>query len=270
MQAGMLVSWYYLRNMVARTMPVVRRVHTVLDSGAFSAASLGEHISLMEYGRFLRASGAVFDWCASLDVIGDPARSYANWLALRRSYPEVVPAVHCGADIDWVRRYLGEGASRIALGGLVPVKATLRKEDSPARRWLDGAFLALQASGVAVHGFGVTGITIVNAYPWTTIDSSSALASTRFGKVLQANGEYADAHSTGEYTESAHKIFDKWEVRRRSPTRSNRLAANLAALETFLKPSGVQTLYHAIDPSNAADLATIFNHLSRDGASRGR
>lgn len=263
MNVGMLVSWHYLRSCVSKAMPGIRKVRTVLDSGAFSAASSGAPINLTEYARFIRQNGPAFDWCASLDVIGDPERSYANWTALRASWPDVVPAVHCGSDLRWVTRYIQDGAHRIAFGGLVPHAKTLRHSGSPARQWLDAAFAAVHGQGVAVHGFGVTGRSIVFAYPWTTVDSSVALAKTRFREVLQPDGRALAAYSEASCAGDARRLADPWEVRAGSPTRRARLKANFAGAEQALSGSTLQALYHAVPPSG--DTNTLLDHLLQNG-----
>lgn len=261
MNAGVLVSWHYLQSCVPEALPDLKRVHAVLDSGAFSSANSGKPISLLQYGRFLRVNGCVFDWCASLDVIGDPVRSYANWLALRQSWPDVVPAVHYGADHDWLRRYIGEGAKRVALGGLVPHATALRNETSPARVWLDAAFATMNGTGTAVHGFGVTGKLVAFSYPWTTVDSSSALAATIFRRIVHADGRTTAADMGWATAAVARSAADPWEVRKGSITRSARLRVNLAGLESVLGSSKIETLYHAINPTNGVDLPAVVQHL---------
>jgi hypothetical protein len=261
MNVGMLVSWHYLRRCVAAAMPSIRQVRTVLDSGAFSATSSGAPINLTEYARFIRQNGPAFDWCASLDVIGDPVRSYANWLALRQSWPDVVPAVHYGADHDWLRRYIGEGAKRVALGGLVPHANSLRNETSPVRVWLDAAFATMDGAGTAVHGFGVTGKRAVLAYPWTTVDSSSATVATIFRRLVHADGRVTCADTGWATAAEARSGADPWEVRKGSHSRCARLRANLAGLEGVLSSSKIERLYHAIDPTNGVDIRTTVQHL---------
>jgi hypothetical protein len=263
----MLVSWHYLRTCVDEALPYITQARVVLDSGAFSAFNSGKPISLLEYARFLRGHAGIFDWCASLDVIGDPERSYANWQALRASCPSVVPAVHCGADLQWLTRYMNEGAPRIALGGLVPYTKTLRDAASPARQWLDTAFSMVQGAQVAVHGFGVTGRSIVLAYPWTTVDSSVALAATRYRKIVQADGRLVFADVAVICGNDARRVADSWEVRGASPTRRARLNANLTGVEQALDGSTLLTMYHAIVPSGcssaSSDFSTVVHHLQQ-------
>lgn len=273
MQAGMLLSWHYLRACVADVLPSIARVRVVLDSGAFSAANSGKPINLLEYARFLRGNAHLFDWCASLDVIGDPARSFANWQALRASCAAVVPAVHCGTDLQWLQRYMDTGVRRVAFGGLVPYAKTLRHTASPARQWLDAAFSMVQGAQLAVHGFGVTGRSIVFAYPWNTVDSSVALAKTRYREVLQPDGRALPAgHGVGCPNE-LRRIADPWEVRAGSPTRSARLKANLVGVERALEGSTLAMLYHAVPPtgggSASGDFACVVQHLLTRGCTQG-
>lgn len=262
----MLVSWHYLRTCVADVLPSIAQLRVVLDSGAFSAANSGKPISLLEYAGFLRGNAHLFDWCASLDVIGDPARSFANWQALRASHPGVVPAVHCGTDLQWLQRYMDAGVPRVAFGGLVPYAKTLRHTASPARQWLDAAFGMVQGTQLAVHGFGVTGRSIVFAYPWTTVDSSVALAKTRYREVLQADGRALSADEGVSCPHEVRRIADPWEVRGGSPTRSARLKANLVGVERALEGSTLETLYHAVPPTaggstRGGDFEGVVRHL---------
>jgi hypothetical protein len=193
-------------------------------------------------------------------VIGDPERSYANWTALRASWPDVVPAVHCGSDLRWVTRYIQDGAHRIAFGGLVPHALTLRHSGSPARQWLDAAFAAVHGQGVAVHGYGISARSIVLAYPWTTTDSSSAVAWTRFRRIQQVDGTVVDAWQTGwADADVVRTLADPWEVRRGSRTRRSRLMMNLTGVTGTVQAGALQTFYHAISPRDAGARKSDFD-----------
>jgi hypothetical protein len=174
-----LASYHYLKGddklFAAAIAP---GMSTIMDSGAFSAASTGAAISLDEYSRFVGRWSDRFLWCASLDVIGDPQATCSNWLAMRDKWGlKTVPTVHFGTDPVWLRTYHREGATLIGLGGMVG------KPASKVIPWLVACFRAAKTlDGVAFHGWGFSHSSTLAALPFYSVDSSGPLGSAyRFG-----------------------------------------------------------------------------------------
>ncbi len=271
-KAGLLVSYHYLQHLVPRflqTRQVYPTVPWVLDSGAFSAMSMGTPISLKDYARFIKDHGWRFAWVASLDVIGDPKRTRANWLALRElSKTPVVPCIHTGTDPSEVEWYASRGATRVALGGLVPHMAKLsvvvrnKKENHPVVQWLDQAHAVVAQCGVQVHGFGVGSIALVERWPWTTTDSTAALMWVLQRNVrVEVDGQRVPAlgHLASTQTKRAFSNFEVIPVGSVDTVRPARRERILLAVDTMMSQLATRAgptydrCYFALIPNNATD-----------------
>ncbi len=154
-----------------------------MDSGAFSAFTLGSKIDLDVYTRWCARWRESMDHYAVLDVIGSPEGTYKNQKRMEELGTAPVPCYHYGEDPSWLRRYLDEGYTYIALGGMVPI------ETDQLRHWLDdlwGSYLTNDRGEplVRVHGFGLTTAELVSRYPWFSVDSSSWFATGASGTVI--------------------------------------------------------------------------------------
>jgi hypothetical protein len=172
---GFLASYYYFARYDFRGHPGP----LIIDSGAFSAFTLGDTIDIRDYARFVtevRAVAPGFTFAINLDVIGDSAASYLQWKRLKVEYGvETVPVVHHGALPSDADRYVAEGATRLCLGGLVgggqknlPWTAAMLRH------------LARAHPEVLVHGLGVVEGSVSSRLPWYTTDSSASTSAARF------------------------------------------------------------------------------------------
>jgi hypothetical protein len=158
-----------------------------LDSGAFSAFSLGAKINLSEYCSYilrnkdiLRTEDGVV-MASVLDGIGNPLLTWQNQAAMEKLGVTPLPCFHYGEDERYLEWYIAR-YPYITLGGMVGVsKDALIK-------WLDRIWQAhlLDGSGrpkLRVHAFGVTTVAIITRYPWFSVDSSSWIQGAAFGSV---------------------------------------------------------------------------------------
>lgn len=254
---GILVSYHYLRKgryfgrRLDSLFNIFQGLPVVLDSGAYSARQSGADVPLMEFGKFIRKEGHRFHWVASLDVIGNPHVTRTNWQMLNRYYP-VVPTIHAGTDLDYLRFYLSQGVERIAFGGMVGENgfAQLARNTSDIRAWLDDAFLLLaNHQQVQVHAFGLTNLEVLDPYPWTTADSTSALMRTMFGNICVSKGKYwrpVDPETLP--ADVARQAFAKFEVIP-GKTRAYRYSTNVFTLTKHLENCGIRHVYHALNPN---------------------
>lgn len=158
-----------------------------LDSGAFSAKSLGVDIDIDAYCDYIRRNWdviAVEDgvlMASVLDGIGDPLKTWQNQLYMEAKGAPPLPCFHFGEDeryLEWyVQRY-----PYITIGGMVRTSA----ED--VMQWLDRIWdrYLLDGSGhprLKVHAFGVTTISLMERYPWHSVDSSSWIQAASFGSI---------------------------------------------------------------------------------------
>lgn len=162
-----------------------------LDSGAFSAYTLGAEIDLPGYCEYilrnidiLRKDEGIL-MASVLDGIGDAQKTYENQLRMESLGVRPLPCFHAGEDERYLEWYV-KNYDYITLGGMV---GTSTKQLCV---WLDRMFENYLTDGsgrprIKVHGFGITSIPIMERYPWWSCDSSSWIQSAAFGSVITPN-----------------------------------------------------------------------------------
>ena len=162
-----------------------RKRSIFLDSGAFSAFTLGAKIDLEAYSKFIRDWGDCLDCASNVDIIGagNEQGGYDNQKLLEKMGATVCPVHHARDQDYWLERYLDEGYDYIFLGGMVPESTTYLK------LWLDrvwGKYLTNKdgTPKVKVHGFGLTTESLMYRYPWYSVDSTSWLAGNMRGACM--------------------------------------------------------------------------------------
>lgn len=171
---NMLFSYYHI-NKSMRQNPLIKNTYNIktkvfMDSGAFSAFSLGSKIDIDEYISFCKKTDV--DYYAVLDVIGDPEGTLKNQNYMESQGVNPVPCFHYGEDFKYLDMYCKK-YDFIAIGGLVPI------QKSQKMRWLNMVFSKYPDK--KFHGFGLTSIDLVNKYPWFSVDSSSWLNAGKTG-----------------------------------------------------------------------------------------
>lgn len=159
-----------------------------LDSGAFSAHSLGVNISIIDYCDYIKRNIDILrvedgDVMASvLDGIGDPLQTWRNQLEMEDRGAKPLPCFHFGEDpryLDWyIKNY-----NYITIGGMVG------RSTEQLCNWLDRIWEKhlIDSSGnarIKVHAFGITAIPVMERYPWYSVDSSSWIQSAAFGSII--------------------------------------------------------------------------------------
>lgn len=178
----MLESYHYIHkgNYVRRIREDGAKVF--LDSGAFSAFSLGVEVSIAAYAEFVKEHQDIIDMASVLDAIGDPEGTYHNQKELERRGVEVLPCFHFGEPLELCEHYVSN-YPYITLGGMVPIP------NAKLEPWLDEVWdrVLTDRDGYArckVHGFGMTSRTLMIKYPWFSVDSSSWVQIASNGKVV--------------------------------------------------------------------------------------
>lgn len=151
----------------------------IVDSGAFTAFTLGKPLSLAKYAGFIRSfddhypmlAGRVF---VNLDVIGDQDATWRNYRRLRDRGCDVIPVVTFGSPMDDIRR--AADAGYVCLGGLVG-------RGGAALRWLDDVYDTLSALPELprTHLLGVSSRSVLMRYPAYSCDASSWISPFQFG-----------------------------------------------------------------------------------------
>jgi len=159
-----------------------------LDSGAFSAFTLGVDIDLPGYCNYIQTNADIIKvedgivLASVLDGIGDPQETYENQLAMEALGVRPLPCFHAGEDERYLEWYV-KNYDYITLGGMVGAST------KQLMIWLDRMWDKYLTDGsgnprLKVHGFGITSIPIMDQYPWWSCDSSSWIQSAAFGSVI--------------------------------------------------------------------------------------
>lgn len=146
-------------------------VKVFLDSGAFSAFSLGVDVDIGAYAEFIRENQKVIDMASVLDAIGDHEATLKNQQDLERRGCPVLPCFHFGEPLDLCEYYVSN-YEYITIGGMVPIP------NEKLEPWLDNLWEKVLTdkdgfSRIKIHGFGLTSRKLMVKYPWFSVDSSS-------------------------------------------------------------------------------------------------
>lgn len=159
-----------------------------LDSGAFSAYTLGIALDVPVYCDYIKRNIDIIRhddgvmMASVLDGIGDPLQTYRNQLWMESLGVRPLPCFHANEDERYLEHYV-KNYEYITLGGMVGASS------KQLMTWLDRIWdrYIVDGSGrprCKVHGFGITAVPIMTAYPWWSCDSSSWIQSTSFGTVV--------------------------------------------------------------------------------------
>lgn len=181
-----------------------------IDSGAFSAWTLGKVINVDEYIKWINDRADYIDLYGQVDVIpGDrnsgrlptpeevreaAQKTWENYLYMRPKMkkPEgLLYTFHVGEPIEFLKQALewtdenGNHIPYIALGGMVGKTVEVRD------RFLKQCFEAIEKSSnpnVKVHAFGMTDRNLLMKYPITSADSTSWIMTGAVGSIMSDVG----------------------------------------------------------------------------------
>lgn len=182
-----LVSFAFPKSLdVAMT----KDLDLLIDSGAFTAFTIGKKIDLVEYADNLNRYGKRASAAFNLDVIGDWRASAKNYERLRSRVDNevnILPVWHTASPVTELHRLCREH-NYVGIGGAVE-HASTPKRLMPA---LIRAHLVAREHGTLLHGLGVTGATTLNRLPWHTADSSTWQEGHRYGhsRLADRNGKF--------------------------------------------------------------------------------
>lgn len=185
---NILESYHYVNKDAFVNAMRANGAKVFLDSGAFSASTLGVKINIKDYCRYIqknidiiRVDGNAL-MASVLDEIGDEHGTFENQREMERLGVQPMPAFHAGEDIKYLD-YYANTYEYINLGGLVGMsKAQLET-------WLDRMWEKHLTDGAGrplckVHGFAVTAEDLMRRYPWHSVDSSSWVQAAAFGSIM--------------------------------------------------------------------------------------
>ena len=153
-----------------------------LDSGAFSAFTKGVDVDMPAYCRYIQENADIIEVASVLDGIGDPQKTYENQIKMEKLGTKPLPCFHYGEDERYLDWYISK-YDHITLGGMVPISTPQLKH------WLDRIWEEHLTDGAGrpklkVHGFGLTTQSLMERYPWYSVDSSSWVQIAATGNVL--------------------------------------------------------------------------------------
>lgn len=166
-----LESYHYVGKQIHVDRMRETGARVFLDSGAFSAFTLGETIDIGKYCEYIHLNKDLIDFASVLDGIGDPFKTYQNQSVMEALGTKPLPCFHYGEDERYLEHYIAN-YEHITLGGMVPHSTAENK------LWLDRMWdkYLCDKDGhpkLKVHGFGMTSIPLMKRYPWYSVDSSS-------------------------------------------------------------------------------------------------
>ena len=172
---NILMSYHYFKDYDLDQLP---HLTIIGDSGAFSANSQGATITTKDLANWATTWRHKLKWVASLDVIGNPVRTYSNWRDMVDGYGvKAIPTIHYGTNPAELDKYARRGVDLVGLGGLVrvPTKAQMR--------WLIQVFKYAREHhpDMQFHGWGCTS-TPHFRLPFYSVDSSSWTSGVRYGQ----------------------------------------------------------------------------------------
>jgi hypothetical protein len=154
----------------------------LMDSGAFSAHTLGVEISLDEYEADLRAWEHNLEGFLNLDVILDWEATMKNQMELERRGLEPIPVFHVGTPTHLFPE-MAEKYDLIAIGNLT----SANKRDPKLWSLLDDLHQIALENDCGLHGLGLVSWPLVRRWPWRSIDSSEWATALRFGNAALYN-----------------------------------------------------------------------------------
>jgi len=177
-----------------------------VDSGAFSAVTLGAEIDIEDYIKFVKENLDIIEIYANLDVIGKDKETYENYLKMKEAGLNPLPVFHQFEDYKYLELYLKE-CDYVALGGMVgfsPSKLT---------PFLDSSFSIIKKYWPKkIHGFGLTSTILMKRYPFYSVDSTAWLFPARKGiikKFDKGSMKNLDERYTDFYNSSAKNYHYK-------------------------------------------------------------
>lgn len=156
-----------------------------LDSGAFSAMTVGAKIDLSTYSLYCDIYGRQFEVIMSLDVIGDADATWKNHSYMRKEGIKSLCTFHLDSDWKYLIQMLESGDDYIALA----VKGK-QGEKERVRIFLDECFELIQKYNptVKTHGLGLTTPSIIRDYPLTSIDGTTWMTgASQYGRIMYHN-----------------------------------------------------------------------------------
>lgn len=206
-KANRLASWINDRNVIDAWIANKGKGKLFIDSGAFSAHTVGKEVDIDKYIEFLNSIDEYVYIAAELDKIpGEfrkaktrkqcleaPLIGWENYLYMRervKSPDKILPVFHQNEDFDWLVRMLETtfDSKHIPYIGVSPANDRSTKEKN---EWFEQVFRIIGQSSnpnVKTHAFGMTSLPVLERYPFTSADSTSWIMTGANGGIMTPYG----------------------------------------------------------------------------------
>jgi hypothetical protein len=185
---NVLESWHYVGKPAFVEAMRENGAKVFLDSGAFSAYTLGVTLSVDAYCDYIKQNSDIIReedgvlMASVLDGIGDARKTGINQEAMEAQGVRPLPCFHFGEPPEYLEWYV-KNYDYITLGGMVGAST------AQLREWLEKVWQGylLDGSGrarIKVHGFGITAVPLMEEFDWYSCDSSSWIQSAAFGSIV--------------------------------------------------------------------------------------
>jgi hypothetical protein len=194
---SILISYFYIKQWrVCKGEELFAPRHTVLDSGAFSAWNIGKEVDIA--GLTVESGRPYWQESVALDVIGNPDKSLANALWMKKQGSPAYPVFHYGEPWDLLIEYK-KHFPKVGLSCLFGEKKSM------SLKWVEQCFS--RGWPHRFHSFGWIKDSVLMAFPWHSADASSwALQPGAFG-LWRAFGGRMPLRGPQDLTANIHSFY---------------------------------------------------------------
>lgn len=244
-------------------------INMFLDSGAFSGDSQNKPVSLDDYMAYIEENKDHIDIYPCLDVIGDEKGTWRNQKIMEDNGFTPMPVFHVEDNMKYLHQCLEY--DYFCLGGMAGGASAKSRQ-----HFLNKCFEIICDTPdgfpkCKVHGFGLASPSLMTAYPFYSIDTSSWVAYSRYGIILLPQ---RDRFGNPRYDRTPIKLF----VTERSPKTAlegwhykNLTKAEKITVEGYVALMGFQmgeSVTFNVDPDYELQDAEVFINKEKTLAER--
>lgn len=133
---------------------------------------------LDRYITYCKANASKFDFYVTLDAIFNPELSWELYQLLLNEGLKPLPVYHFGEPIEYLKK-MREETDYIGIGGI--------GQDVTSKKFIpfgDEVFKYLKGSNTRTHGFAMSSATLLQKYPWHSVDSTTPFVHSRNGCIM--------------------------------------------------------------------------------------
>lgn len=173
----------------------------VLDSGGFVARTKGVPINVSHYAHYINIHKCKYAFNLDTNDVDETLQNQKYLEENTAAY--IIPIYHLSDYLDpqWrdLLNMFAEKYPYISCGGIAG--------EGSARKWQHVFYkhvFSVTKDKVKVHGLGITSKSILEMYPWFSVDSTSWLSSARFGNSKLHSNKMVSAY----YAKNNHYLHN--------------------------------------------------------------